>query len=240
MSESSRCTLVLVHGAGHTADVWRAVQDQLRHPSLALDLPGRRNRPGDVTAITIEEAAATAAADVGQATRGSVILVGHSAGGIVLPALAASLDGRVDKLVFVAGLSAPHGSAVIDTVRPGQRAQTSARLAELRERYRGHMLHPEGLDHDAPSIDDAKLAMAIESLNFMSQTVSWEGVSPSLERIFVRCLRDPIQSPKLQTLLIRNCQASSIVDVDSGHTPAVDAPAETPTLLDRIADEARS
>jgi pimeloyl-ACP methyl ester carboxylesterase len=228
-------TLVLVHGAGHTSLVWRAVQDHLRHPSLAIDLPGRRNRPGDLTRITIAEAVESAAADLDQ-TEGRVILVGHSCGGVILPALAANLDARVDQLVFVAGLCAPHGEAVIDSVRPDGRAATEARLADLRDRYGGHMLQREGLDHDAPSIDDVKVAMPIESYNFMLQTVSWEGVPASLGRTFVRCLRDQIQSPELQAQLIANCAASTVIDIDAGHTPALDKPGALAAVLDRIAD----
>ena len=52
---------MLVHGAGNTSLIWRAVQEHLRHPSIAVDLPGRRDRPGDITRITIDEAAASAA-----------------------------------------------------------------------------------------------------------------------------------------------------------------------------------
>ncbi len=227
-------TLVLVHGAGHTSLVWRSVQTHLRHPSFAVDLPGRHDRPADLATVTIDAAARSIASDVAAATTGRVVLVGHSTGGIVLPALAARLDGRVDHLVFVAGLSAPDGATVADTVRPGQPGEMAARLAELRERYRGHMLAPVGAGDTVPTAVDAKVAMGIESLNFMSQTVSWNGVSPDLGRTFVRCLHDGIQPPELQEKLIANCAATSVIDIDSGHTPALDAPIELAAILDHV------
>src|SRR5262245_27403330 len=139
-SPGPRPTLVLVHGAGHTSLVWRRVQDRLRHASLAVDLPGRRDRPADITRLTIDAAASSAAHDVIEGTDGALVLVGHSAGGIVLPALAARLVGRVDHLVFVGGLSARHGDAVVDTVRPEARDAMATRLAEMQEQYAGHML----------------------------------------------------------------------------------------------------
>ncbi|MFI5046616.1 MAG: alpha/beta fold hydrolase, partial [Acidimicrobiia bacterium] len=108
-----------MHGAGHTSLVWQSVRDHLRHPSVAVDLPGRRDRPADITSVSIESAAASAALDVRAAANGRLVLVGHSAGGIVLPALAARLDGRVDHLVFVAGLCAPEGGAALDVFLPG-------------------------------------------------------------------------------------------------------------------------
>jgi pimeloyl-ACP methyl ester carboxylesterase len=229
-------TLVLVHGAGHTSLVWRAAQDQLRHPSLAVDLPGRRNRPGDLTRLTIAEAVESVAADLDQA-EGTMILVGHSCGGVILPALAARLDGRVNHLVFVAGLCAPHGEAVVDSVHPDGRAAIEARLADMRDRYGSRTFQLDRLDRDAPGTDDVKLAMPIESYNFMLQTVSWDGVPASLARTFVRCLRDQIQSPQLQAKLIANCDASTVIDIDAGHTPALDDPAALAAVLDRIADE---
>jgi pimeloyl-ACP methyl ester carboxylesterase len=232
---SGASTLVLVHGAGHTSLVWRAVQDHLLHPSLAVDLPGRRNRPGDLTRLTIAEAVESAAADLDQ-TEGRVILVGHSCGGVTLPALAARLNGRVNHLVFVAGLCARHGAAVVDSVRPDGRAAIEARLADMRDRYGNHTFQLDRLDPDGRGTDDVKLAMSIESYNFMLQTVSWEGVPASLGRTFVRCLRDQIQSPELQAQLIANCDASAVIDIDAGHTPAIDNPVALAAVLDHIAE----
>ena len=107
----------------------------------------------------------------------------------------------------------------------------------MREQYRDHMFAPEAVG-DVAVIDDIRDAMAIDSLNFMTQTVSWEGVSPSLRRTFVRCLHDPIQPPALQDQLIAYCSASRVIDLDSGHTPALDVPVELAAILDEIADDA--
>src|SRR5207245_248176 len=96
VSGAASRTIVLVHGAGHTADVWRAVQEHTRHPTVAFDLPGRRDRPAPIAEVTIDDAATSLAADVERAADGRVVLVGHSAGGVVLPALAARLGERVD------------------------------------------------------------------------------------------------------------------------------------------------
>jgi pimeloyl-ACP methyl ester carboxylesterase len=234
-SPGPRPTLVLVHGAGHTSIVWRRVQDHLRHASLAVDLPGRRDRPADITRITIDTAASSVARDVEDATEGAVVLVGHSAGGVVLPALAARLDGRVEHLVFVAGLSARHGDAVVDTVRPDARTAMAERLDEMRERYAGHVLGTDLVDAALPAIDDVQLAMGIESLNFMGQTMSWDGVAPAVRRTFVRPLRDRIQPRELQARLIENCGASAVVDLEAGHTPAIDAPEALAAVLDELA-----
>jgi len=228
-------TLVLVHGAGNTSRVWSKVQQHLEHRSLAIDLPGRRNRPGDITRVTINDAAEVAARDVNAETTGALILVGHSAGGIVLPALTARLADRVEHLVFVAGLCARDGDAVIDTVRPEHREEMAARLEEMRIRFDGHMLDPVPRDAASGRVIDSRTAMGIESLNLMGQPVSWDGVPDAVGRTFVRCLRDRIQPRAMQGTLADNCGATTVLDLDSGHTPALTAPDRLAALLDMIA-----
>jgi pimeloyl-ACP methyl ester carboxylesterase len=226
--------VVLVHGAGHTGDVWDTVREHLQHPSVAPDLPGRRNRPAPLAEVTIDEAAASLAADVERATDARVILVGHSAGGVVLPALAARLHDRVDHLVFVAGLCARDGERVITTVRPDAEPAMVARLQEMRAEFPRGMLDPDaGLD--GVTALDEQTAMPIDSLNYMSQPVSWRGVPAGLDRTFVRPLRDRIQPRELQEQLIEHCGATTVVDLDCGHTPALARPAELATILDSIA-----
>ena len=217
-------TAVLVHGAVHDASVWRETEALLRHDSLAVDLPGRGRRPGDITTVRVGDAAASVAADVRAEVEGDVVLVGHSVAGTVLPSAAALLGERARRLVFVAGITAPEGVLPLEVFLPGRAAVVAARLEELRGRHGGSTL--EALD--------AKAAAAIDSLNLSSQPMAWAGVPASLPRTFVRCLRYPIQPRELQARFIESCGAGAVLDIDSGHTPALDAPAELASLLDGI------
>jgi pimeloyl-ACP methyl ester carboxylesterase len=233
----TEATVVLVHGSGHTSRVWEAVQAELGLRSVAVDLPGRANRVGEIADVTIDAAAASLVADVDvAAVDGLLVLVGHSAGGIVLPALAARLGERVAHLVFVAGLAAAHGETVMETVRPDAAANLAVRLSAMREEYAGCMLEPDPAIEGVRAID-ARTAAPLDSLNYMEQPVSWDGVPPTLPRTFVRCLRDRIQPRVLQDALIANCNASQVIDLESGHTPAVAVPRELAALLDRVATE---
>ena len=231
--DASDVTVVLVHGAGHTARVWAKVQAALGHRSLAVDLPGRADRVAGIAAVGIDDAVASIAADVESATTGPLVLVGHSAGGVVLPGVAARLGTRVGHLVFVAGLCAPHGQAVITTVRPDAAADFTARLDALRAEFADCMLDPDPPVVGMRAIDE-KAAMGIDSLNYMQHTVSWDGVPDTTPRTFVRCLRDRIQPRALQAKLAANCGARSVVEIDCGHTPALAAPGELAGVVDHI------
>jgi pimeloyl-ACP methyl ester carboxylesterase len=228
-------TIVLGHGSGHTSEVWGTLQEHLAHGSLAVDLPGRVDRRAEIADVRLDDAAASLAADVDAATEGPLVLVGHSAGGIVLPALAARLGERVARLVFVAGLSAKEGETVIATVRPDAAELLAGRLTEMRTEFAGCMLHPDPSCSGVRAID-AKTAAPLDSLNYMEQAVSWAGVPASLPRTFVRCLRDRIQPRELQAALIENCGATEVVDLESGHTPAVAVPAELAAVIDGLVE----
>jgi pimeloyl-ACP methyl ester carboxylesterase len=241
---SERPTLVLVHGAGDTSLVWQRVQRLLVSPSIAVDLPGRRDRPADITRVTIRDAVDSIERDVNSVTDGQVVLVAHSMFGVVLPSLAGRLGDRVDHLVFVAGVSAKNGERAVDTIRPGGYEQIAARVDELRATYADHMFSPvvpsEPSDDVAlHPIDDVRVAQTIDSLNFMCQVVCWEGVRAGLPRTFIRSLQDPIQSREFQDALIENCDATTVVDIDTKHTAAREAPQIVVDLLDAIAASPR-
>jgi pimeloyl-ACP methyl ester carboxylesterase len=234
-------TLVLVHGSGHTARTWDGVVAKLRHPTLAVDLPGRRYRPADLTLGTLDRSAGSAADDVEAAGLASVVLVGHSNGGLILPTLASRLGDRVRHLVFVAGLIAPDGDQVATAVVGDGAAD---RVDQRRDLLRQHAGSTFGgfLPGEEPAptaftrLDDERTVGAIESLNLMYQTVAWDGVKPSLPRTFVRCLRDAIQPRSLQAQLIAASGADEVVDLDCDHTPALSAPEELAVVLDAVAE----
>jgi pimeloyl-ACP methyl ester carboxylesterase len=224
---------VLVHGAGHTAEVWRETRSAMRNRSVATDLPGRGARPADITSVSVAEAADAVAQDVRAIVDGDLdeglVLIGHSVSGTILPSVAGRLRPHVRHLVFVAGISAPEGALPVDVFLPGQVEVVLEHLAGLRREHAGRAL--EALD--------VKTASSIDSLNFSSQPMRWDGLPATTPRTFVRCLRDPIQSRELQAKFIANCGASEVVDIDAGHTPALDAPVALAAVLDRIIDAVR-
>ena len=217
-------TAVLVHGAGHTSAVWQRTQAAMRWPSVAVDLPGRATRPADITRVTIAQAADSVAVDIRAAIDGDLVLVGHSVAGTVLPSVAARLDGRVRHLVFIAGITGAQGRLPMEAFLGGQEDRVARRMASFRREHEGATL--EDLD--------VRTSSAIDSLNFASQPMTWAGITSTVGRTFIRCSNDPIQTRALQDELIANCGATEVFDIDSGHTPAEDAPEVLAGLLDRV------
>jgi pimeloyl-ACP methyl ester carboxylesterase len=232
--------LVLVHGSGHTSRTWDAVVAAVAHRAVAVELPGRRYRPADLTLATLERGAAATVEDVEVAGLDTVVLVGHSSGGLILPAVTRRLGPRVRHLVFVAGLIAPEGGLVADVFAGEGAPALAERRQALLDEHAGSTFG--GLRPGEPPIttpltvlDDARTVGAIESLSLILQPVRWAGVSADLPRTFVRCLRDPLQSRVVQARLIAGAGADEVIDLDCDHTPALSAPLELAAVLDEIA-----
>ena len=114
-------TAVLVHGGTLTSTMWDDVRAFLTTPSLAVDLPGRRYKPADLSLVTREDWVRSVCDDVADAGLGDVVLVGHSSGGYVIPGVAASLSARADvtvrSLVFVSATVPAEGKRPVDYLR---------------------------------------------------------------------------------------------------------------------------
>ena len=181
----------------------------LVHPSVAIDLPGRRERPFDLSRVSPDDAAAVAAHDVAARCDGPVVLVAHSGGGIIAPRVAGALGDRVRHMVFVAALIAPHGGMAIDVLFPGRHDEVAKRRPAILRKYENHTFVQK--DEDLAFVDglvplrDAVQAQSVESMNMLFHPVSWAGVPADMPRTFVRPLRDKHQPPDVQQRLIDAC-----------------------------------
>jgi pimeloyl-ACP methyl ester carboxylesterase len=116
--------LVLVHGGQHAGDCWDPTVDEIRRRApdltvLAVDLPGRRGKPGDLRAATIADWVDSVVSDIESAGIDDLVIVGHSMAGITVPGVVRKLgSSRVREMVLAAAFVPPDGSAVVDTL-PG-------------------------------------------------------------------------------------------------------------------------
>lgn len=136
---TSKLAYVLVHGGWHNQSSWNKVKPILQaegHAVLTLDLPGAGSntiapkslgaRPFDLAAfaaepspiagVTLDERIAAVVAlvqDAASPSEGQVILVGHSAGGMVVSAVAQRMPERLASIVYLAGFMVPNGVSLL-------------------------------------------------------------------------------------------------------------------------------
>ncbi|MCU1695095.1 MAG: alpha/beta hydrolase fold protein [Mycobacterium sp.] len=114
--------LVLVHGGAHAADCWDLTIDEIhrRAPELtvlAVDLPGRRGKPGDLWTLTIADWVDSVVADIEDAGLDDVVIVGHSMAGLTVPGVVTKLGAsRVREMILAAACVPPEGVAMVDAL----------------------------------------------------------------------------------------------------------------------------
>jgi pimeloyl-ACP methyl ester carboxylesterase len=114
--------LVLVHGNAHAADCWELTVDEIRSLAaeltvLAVDLPGRRSKPGDLRTLTVADCVDSVVADIEDAGLTDIVIVGHSMAGLTVPGVVARLGRpRVREMILAAACVPPEGAAVVDVV----------------------------------------------------------------------------------------------------------------------------
>src|ERR1700744_911461 len=84
--------------------------------------PGPRPRPADLGTLTVDAEVASVVADIeAGAGGGSITLVAHSSGGLVVPGVTAALGGRVQAIVLNAALVPAEGGCGIDCMQERHR-----------------------------------------------------------------------------------------------------------------------
>jgi pimeloyl-ACP methyl ester carboxylesterase len=245
-------TFVLLHGGGMSGAFWDRLVPLLARPALALDMPGRAGKPTDPMELTVDECVRSLTADVEAAGIGDAILVAHSSGGLFTPGLAAALAPRVRHIVLDAGSVPPEGGCGLDSMKAKHRdgilaAMEAARRdgralltpgreppEKVRTAYGGDPLS----DQLVAFVNDPRVCVR-DTMNIYFQPVSWAVVG-EVPVTYIKHLRDRPSPPEFQDELIERLRAMGrdpdVVEIDSGHIPAVTQPEELARILNRIAE----
>ena len=230
-------TLVLVHGGTKTSTMWDPVGAHLRSPWTAVDLPGRRHRPADLSTVSRDDWVRAVGDDI--AGLGDVVLVGHSSAGYVIPGVAAIAGEKVRRLVFVAATVPAEATRPVDFLKPALKEMTLDSEAYLYESTAAKTIG-DLRPGEAPIRTDLEVVengprLGHEAPGPLFAPFTWTGVPPTVPRTYVRCLRDRVIPPDLVRVMVENMGGAEVVDVDAGHDVAVEAPAALAGVLDELA-----
>jgi pimeloyl-ACP methyl ester carboxylesterase len=232
--------LVLVHGGTFTSRWWDPMLPLLSSKALAVDLPGRRYRPADLSTVHRSDWDRAVADDVIEAAaEHGVILVGHSSGGYVIPGAAALLPpGIVRGLVFLCATCPAEGRRPVDSMTPKLEAITVGNRDAMFERSVGKTIG-DTRPGEAPidtdlTIVDVSPTMGFEVPAQLFEAVTWVGV-PQVPRLYIRALNDRVIPPDHALVMASNAKATEIIDIDATHDVMASAPAELAAILDGFA-----
>jgi pimeloyl-ACP methyl ester carboxylesterase len=233
-------TLVLVHGGTLTSTMWDPVIERLATPAVAVDLPGRRYRPADLSKVTRADWVAAVVEDIVSRDLGPVVLAGHSSAGYVIPEVAAALPDRVAQLVFIAATVPADGKRPVDYLKPRLRdlaidhvdlvveSTTGKTIGDLRP---GEPPIPTSLE-----VVENDPRMGLEAPGPLHEVYDgWAKVPAALPRTYIRCLQDRVVKAELTELMLPQLGAVVMREIDAGHNVASEAPDALAAMLDEIA-----
>jgi pimeloyl-ACP methyl ester carboxylesterase len=242
-------TVVLVHGGGATGGTWDRLRPLLTHPSLAVDLPGRRATPGDLATITVDAEVDAVVAAIEAGTTGPIVLVAHSSGGLVVPGVVARLGGRVRAVVLIAALVPPEGGNGLDCMKPAHRDGLVATVEAARAAgdppltLPGPPADPEPFRtaYGGEPLTDDELAFVVDpdrcvadTVHHYFQPVRWSAAG-AVPVTYVHTLHDRPVRPEAQRDFIARLPGVAVVEMATGHLPMVTHAPEVAAIIDNAA-----
>jgi pimeloyl-ACP methyl ester carboxylesterase len=239
-AEMALPALVLVHGGGLAADSWDLTVKEIHRLApeltvLAPDMPGRRNKPGNLRELTIADYVDSLVGDIESARLGNVIIVGHSIGGMPLPGVVAKLGApRVREMIFAAALLPPEGTSIVDS-SPWLSATMARRAAKKNvpsetPKWMARFVYLNGVPSLRRRFMTGKLYA--ESLRILTEKMSRRGMPDDIPRTWILTLRDRALAPKVQRKYIEALGGvQTLVEVDTCHMLMVSEPERLANIL---------
>ncbi len=245
VTDSPHPTLVFVHGGQHTGACWAPTIEAIRRldasqSTLAVDLPGHGNEPGDLATLTIGQCVDSVVrqidqAQIDRAQIDHVVLVGHSMAGITLPGVATALGAdRVRRMIYIACCVPPQGGTVMSTLKPPVSwiAGAMSKFTKVSKPLPG----PIAAWMFANGLTKEQKKAVVAGLVSESSVVTKEPVDrsqmPDLPTTWIITQRDNSLKPDLQRQFIANLgNVDEVVEIDTCHNVMLAEPDRLATML---------
>lgn len=227
---------LLVHGSGHGAWCWRDLIPALAARGItarALDLPSHGDDPTPYAEVTLDLYRDAVLADIDAHGGAPVVLVGHSAGGYTISAVAEAAPEKVTHLAYVCAYFPIEGLSLADVRRRAKRQLILDVIARTEDSLAFNFL-PEkvadGLYHDCAEVLDYALPRLTPQAIAPQNTPLPTGDNyASVPRSYVICEEDRTIPPEYQAEMTADWPEGTVHRLPSSHSPFFSMP-------DRLAD----
>lgn len=238
--------IVMVHGGQHTGKCWDPTVAALkaRQPdiqTIAIDLPGHGDEPGDLATLTIAQCEDSTIRQINDAGADKVILVGHSMAGVTLPGVATKLGAdRVARMMFLACCIPPQGKRVLDTLHPPMNvvAGFAARFSKVSKPMpRALALWTFANGMTPAQKEEVAAGLTAESVSVTLEPVDRSGLPDTIARDWILPLQDRALTADLQRQFVENLgHVEQVFELDACHNAMMSHPEQVADIiLSRVA-----
>lgn len=232
---------VLIHGGGLDTWVWERMIPQLNFPALVV---GRAAPGTNLNRLTITDSAKYIQSQIESAGFQKVILVAHSIGGVLAPAVATVLPQRVTHIVFVGANIPPEGKSAISIFRPSERFGIAVwlRLTTWKIPFMDKAIEEDMRKTLCNDMDEETVQQVLAGgKNPEPPALFYEPVSrlkmPSIPCTYIKLLQDQgVLPPSKQDEMAANIGAKMLT-LNTGHTAMLSHADELAELLNGVASE---
>ncbi|MCV7014368.1 alpha/beta fold hydrolase [Mycolicibacterium madagascariense] len=238
---------VFVHGSFHGGWCWNTLMPWLQRQGHVVHAPNLPASGGDPSPIENADllAYSTRIADVVDGIAGSVVLVGHSMGGIVASQVCEHRPDKLAAAIYVNGLLLRDGESlasfltanealeVDDLVLKNMRLSADGETATFPQEKAADVFYNACTPADA---DWAKRQLTAQRTKVYSDTLR---LTPqrygTVKRFYVKGLRDNAVPLIYQDTMLQNTFCDGVYTLDADHSPFLSAPGELSEILLTIA-----
>ncbi|MDX2075890.1 MAG: alpha/beta fold hydrolase [bacterium] len=230
-------TYVLVHGAFQDGSGWADVTPVLEaagNTVIVVNLPGRGDDTTPITDISLMTYRDAVVAAI-EAQDQSVILVGHSFGGMVISAVAEAIPTRIERLVYVAAYLPRSGDSGLSISSSEPDAQDAGFIIgddgyiSLPAEIFPFAFCPDCTPEQATIVAESQLREPVAPL---AEPVTLTDANfGSVSKTYILTAFDLVLSPKLQIMMLANSPVEQVFALQTGHAPYITASEALANLL---------
>ncbi|MEI9810260.1 MAG: alpha/beta fold hydrolase [Bacteroidota bacterium] len=227
MAEKISTTYVLVHGAWQAPYVWdnvRAILEQKGNKVIVVELPGHgtdNTMPQTLNLDVYRDKVIAAFSTVVD----DVILVGHSMGGMVITHVAEKIPLKIKKLVYIGAFLPSSGQALTDLAFSDPYSKLGPSLIPSADQLTLDVNSDNLTDlfiNDGTEADKEKVVANYRpepAIPFADKVTSTDENFGSVEKVYIKTLRDIVISPALQERMIATAAIKTVYEINSSHSP---------------------
>ncbi|MDX2141242.1 MAG: alpha/beta fold hydrolase [Chloroflexota bacterium] len=231
---------VLVHGAFQDETGWSAVVNALEsagHTAVTVNLAGRGDDATPLNEITLATYRDQIIGVIEEQS-GSVVLVGHSFGGINISMVAEAVPDRIETLVYLAAYLPVNGDSLV-TLASEDHYSTLGQEGNfiIAEDFSTGSVNadvfasafcPDCTPEQAEVVAASQLSEPLAPLN---EPVTLSDTASSVRSVYIMTAEDIVVSPQLQAFMLSRRPVDQVFALNTGHAAYISQPEALAELL---------